>query len=212
MAAEAHCRYGFQARLSAELRPPFEAAAQGHIRRRLDRWQIPTLPGHRVERFRQHMLRLGRLVAPRVQAAVLRTALNGWTTARRFQGVAPCCFGCRPGTDSIEHYAFCTELHALRARFLGLTRPRLENRLEDFIGVGQTTARSVHAPDGAHEERFEICRAIAVYTAFRVQAAVRYGAPSTDAPELFRGFLREATRGHSTSARAVALTLKRPFD
>ena len=204
-----HCKQGYQARISAALRPALEVDAQVHLRRRLDRWQVSVLPGHRIQRFRAHMRRLGKLVAPRVQAAVLRTAMNGWSTARRFQGVALCCFGCPQGTDSIEHYAFCNELHALRARFLGLTRPQRDKQLEDFIGLGLTTARSVHAPNGEHEDQFESFRAIAVYTAFRIQAAVRHGAPRTDAPELFRGFLREATRGHPASARAVALAHKR---
>ena len=98
------------------------------------------------------------------------------------------------------------------ARFLGLTRPRYDGQLADFTGLEPTTARSVHAPNGDHEERFEVYRAVSVYTAFRVQAAVRHGAPRRDAPELFRGFLREATRGHPSSAYAVSLAHKRRLE
>ena len=72
-AGDARCRKGLQARLSAALRPPLEADALGHIRRRLDRWQIPTLPGHRVERFRQHS-----------HIAAISTMFDKMNIARRF--------------------------------------------------------------------------------------------------------------------------------
>ena len=85
----------------------------------------------------------------------------------------------------------------------------MEYQLDDFIGMGITTARSIYAPAGDHEDRFDSCRAVAVYATFRVQAAVRHGAPIGDAKDLFRGFIREATRVHPASSRAVALAHKR---
>ena len=50
---------------------------------------------------------------PRVQAAVLKTACNGWGTARRFQTrqtiQTRCLLGCsnEHARDSLEHYDYC---------------------------------------------------------------------------------------------------------
>ncbi|CAK0874584.1 unnamed protein product, partial [Prorocentrum cordatum] len=101
------------------------------------------------------------------------------------------------------HRAACGELHALRARWSGPTRPRMDCRLEDCIGLGMTAARSLHALGADHVHRLESCRTVAVCASRRVQAAVRHGAPIAGAPALCRGFVREATREHPASARAV---------
>ena len=51
-----------------------------------------------------------KLIPPRVSAARIRTAFNGWVTARRFQGRVSCCLDCG-GDDSIEHDALCATFH-----------------------------------------------------------------------------------------------------
>ncbi|CAK0878271.1 unnamed protein product, partial [Prorocentrum cordatum] len=136
---ECHKKAGWQARVSKALRPPLELEAQAHLRRRRGHWQARAMPGRRVQSFMKHMRRLAGPVAPRVQSATLRAARS---TASRFGGRAPCCFGCHRGSDSIKHYAACGEFHALRARWLGLTWPQMACQLDDFIGLGITTARS----------------------------------------------------------------------
>lgn len=86
---------------------PF-GSSQIHLRRRMDNWNMPTLPGHRVQRAVRVLQLLGRRSVPRVQAAYLRTVCDGWCTRRRFQGRnSQCLFGCGRGEDAIRHYAHC---------------------------------------------------------------------------------------------------------
>eukprot|EP00972_Heterocapsa_arctica_P008886 1303721-Heterocapsa_arctica.AAC.1 len=55
---------------------------------------------------------MGKIVAPRVAAAVWGLLWNRWTTARRFQGVAACVLCCTHGDDAIEHYVGCRVVRA----------------------------------------------------------------------------------------------------
>jgi hypothetical protein len=73
---------------------------------------IPGPPNWIAHRVSRNLLKLPKLVPPRVCAAVFRTIFNGWCTARRFQRVGTpgdkCWLGCNPGShDSIEHYCRC---------------------------------------------------------------------------------------------------------
>ena len=121
-------------------------------RRRLDRWNIPLLRGHRVERFQGLMRRLRSLVPPRVLAAAVRTNFNGWCTQRRFGSTAPCMFGCT-GSDCIEHYAFCPVVtEFMNGVLAGPGYPQGGHRLEEFLllsksadryATGELTARAL---------------------------------------------------------------------
>eukprot|EP00973_Karenia_brevis_P004311 590785-Karenia_brevis.AAC.1 len=52
-----------------------------------------------------------------VTAACIKTALNGWCTARRFQqSQIQCRFGCGSRQDSIEHYLQCRIVEMLWER------------------------------------------------------------------------------------------------
>lgn len=87
-------RTGWQGRLTKLLRAnQDEHAASTHLRRRLDRWELPLLPGHRLPRAIALLAHLARVAPPRVWAAQFRLLCNGWCTARRFQQ----CLGCRLG-------------------------------------------------------------------------------------------------------------------
>ena len=99
---------GWQRRVADLGRAAPGVLAHRHLRRRLDRWQAATLPGHRLPRVLHRLHRLAACCTPRVQAAYLRLVCNGLCTHRRFQGKGRCLFGCGDHPDSIEHFAFCS--------------------------------------------------------------------------------------------------------
>ena len=77
--------------------------------RRLHRWASlavpPPFPRLLRARFSASLSAIsGAPVATRW--AYVRTILNGWCTARRFQRISPCPF-CGDGQDSLEHFALC---------------------------------------------------------------------------------------------------------
>ena len=82
--------------------------AEHRIRCKLDRWKLPDPAGRVARRALSRLLLAFTLVAPRVAVVLFRTLWNGWCTARRFQEVGTCVFGC-PGLaqDSIEHHSRC---------------------------------------------------------------------------------------------------------
>ena len=49
---------------------------------------------------------------------LIRTFLNGWTTARRFQDRSTCCCLCgnKTAQDSLEHYIFCPTVHEIATK------------------------------------------------------------------------------------------------
>ena len=105
-------------------------------RRKLDRFNCGILPRTRVDRLVHNYSAISKHAPPRVCAALLRTAWNGWITGRRFQqhGIT-CIFGCQ-AEDSIEHYALCPAIHKLAASKFGLPRPPSQQAcLASFLGL-----------------------------------------------------------------------------
>jgi len=89
----------------------------------LKRWKIGLWEEVKVERAMRTIDRLGKLVPPRVIAAVLRTWANGWCTTRRYQVESECIFGCPwRGTDCIEHYLVCPKIEKWNGGFMGRIR------------------------------------------------------------------------------------------
>ena len=99
-------KHGWQARATAIMKPP-PHGFEMHLRRRLDRWRVELLPGRRVARAINLLEVLAPRVPPRVIAVTIRSLCNGWVTARRMQGNAPCILNCRLGHDGLEHYCNC---------------------------------------------------------------------------------------------------------
>ena len=139
--------------LRRRLRPP-RAAVDCFLRRRLERWRIDVFPRVRAARLRSLLLRLEPLAPPRVRAAVLRTALNGWCTARRFQGTGMCFLGCG-GEDSVEHYAVCPEVvefskkinvpyHGMDAFLLLLPTKHMSDRALARLALRTATVYAAH--------------------------------------------------------------------
>jgi len=119
-------RVGCQARLARAFRTNLAILARQHLRARLDRWSVPVLPGRRVDRWIRSVTSIAKLVAPRVLAAVHRTAFNGWLTARRFQQQSLCVFGCVEQPDAIERYSMLFALGSTASAvvILGSVGPR----------------------------------------------------------------------------------------
>ncbi len=65
------------------------------------RWRIRGNRHKHGRRVVEHLSAMGRLVAPRVAAAVWGMIWNRWCTAKRFQGHTQCTLGCGQGEDSI---------------------------------------------------------------------------------------------------------------
>ena len=138
-------RLGWQARATKLLRSGFGVEARLHVRKRLDRWLIPTLPGHWVARWLNVLSSTSKLVPPRVRACQFRVAFNGWTTSRRMQKAGSCILGCPNCQDEIEHYAVCINFHKLCKQGLGLDRPPTDNCLEYVLGIAPHFAALPHA-------------------------------------------------------------------
>ena len=75
-----------------------------------------------------------------VIAACLKTALNGWATARRRGDASSrCVFGCRAGSDCLEHYLRCNQIERIWLRLFGDDWGAVEERLA--IGCGDAQGR-----------------------------------------------------------------------
>jgi hypothetical protein len=84
---------------------------QSILRRRLQRWLIDPSSAELNDMVAKTISVIAdvRKAPPCVAAAVLKTWLNGWCTARRFQEPRRSCWLCETcsGDDSLEHYAVC---------------------------------------------------------------------------------------------------------
>ncbi|CAK0903338.1 unnamed protein product, partial [Prorocentrum cordatum] len=97
-----HCRRGDIERDSAMPKAHFQHEAaklnlphslgcwDARLAYKLRRWRQGESRHTLVQRQRESLERLGRLVAPRVAAAAWGLAWNRWCTARRFQGARAC--------------------------------------------------------------------------------------------------------------------------
>ena len=154
----------WQRRCSEILRLHDVAGLHHHLRKRIDRWPLRTLPGHRVRRMQVALTRLGALVPPCVWAAALKTLLDGWTTATSNNRSADCLFECKSGNDSIAHYAYCPCVTRLASTRLQLQPVPIEDRLDDFLLLHR------HSDD----DRLAL-RALCLYATFTATNAARNG-------------------------------------
>jgi len=116
-------RLGWQGRISTLFHGQTRFTAQLHLRRKLDRWVLQTLPGRRLPRVERTLDAISSLVNPRVLSSYIRLLCNGWMTNRRFQGRGFCSFRCGVQEDNIEHFAKCKVVKFYFRRFLDLEPP-----------------------------------------------------------------------------------------
>ena len=95
------------------------------IRHKVDRWQLQGPPARTARTIHRNLLKLRRLVPPRVRAAVLSTLYNRWVTDRRMRSIRrhcqdTCVLGCSArAKDSIEHYIHCPIIRSWMGTRLG---------------------------------------------------------------------------------------------
>ena len=162
------------------------------MRRRLDRWDIPLLRGYRVARFLDVLKRLHSIVPARVVSAAVRTNFNGWCTKRRFGLAGGCIFGC-PGTDCIEHYAYCPTVGDFSRRSLGLATAG--NKLEDFLLL-EVPAKNLQKDE-------LILRAVRSATVYIAHCRQRYSAGVRPDIDALQQIATELVRGHPCASSMV---------
>ena len=164
------------------------------------RWFPPAPAPAIVDRVLQNLRQLRTLVTPRVQAAMISTLWNRWTTARRFQVQgSPCLLGCNcpSGEDSIEHYLACPIVLSVAARRLRLHFPP---------GMSAPCCMLAHTPPATVDVPSWLLRCgVLVYATYRTTNTARNRGQLT--PPVAEAALREAiyegTRGHAASMRCV---------
>ena len=201
----------FQRAAYARLLQKQAPSAVSRVRDKLVRWKLTNTSRHpdaalsvrqRTDNWLSektvHNLRvLGRLVPPRVQAAVFSTVWNRWATHRRYQQRSRltniCRFGCSDtAEDAIEHYAYCPLVQDLGARYLRL-QPRRQVNMHTFMMCN---------PAVSTEEDLTAA-ALLVYAAYRAFNHQRHSAPggATRAflSDALRQWVREGAMGHSSA-------------
>ena len=164
------------------------------IRHKLERWKLDGLPRRTGEKFSMSLKQIGRLVPPRVVAAVFGTAWNRWCTARRFQKrnsqLNMCKLGCGGNAeDSIEHYSRCRVLRSAHDTELGIRTSWL---LPFWLGV----------QDGCLQDVWLARGALGAYSALRVTNAARQAGgwhPDTTR-RAFQQAMLEGAAGHKKLA------------
>ena len=170
------------------------------LRRRLERWRLPTLSRALVPRAIQRIQSTFRLCQPRVGATLLTTWLNGWTTSRRMRGCSPT-FSCRicgqpSAEESIEHFAFCPKVQLLATQVFNLPRaieaPSAAHHLQEYLCLGD------ECPDDALRRRALLLQ-VTKYLFDICKYAAR---PSSDLQwvDMGRLLLYRATRGQAVDA------------
>ena len=174
-------RAGWQGRVAVACRTGGNVLAWRHLRRRLDRWPVATLPGHRLHRALARLQRVAAGSAPRVTIAYLRTLCGGWCPSRCSRGQAPCLFGCGGRPDGVQHFAHCSVVRRLLTAGAGLTPPRAGRELDLFLGFDWPDAES-------------IAWSRALYALYRIHNSLRHGRVTSEQLDgAFRGALWEAT-------------------
>ena len=166
------------------------------IDHKLTRWSLQGNRHRHRDAVNANLRRLGKIVAPRVAAAVWGLVWNRWCTARRFQAEAPCVLGCGQGTDSIEHYIGCAVGREVGRRMLRIDG-EYEQRKKLMLGV--TTFDSAEV---------QTCWAVLTYGLYMVTNAHRGRAPTIqtreEAVQEVMQQIRQAVDGHPGAVRVLS--------
>ena len=174
------------------------------IRKKLDRWKLDGTPRAQVDRFQRYLGLLKNKVQPRVVAAILKTAWNGWGTERRFQVSNPnrtrCLLGCTlPARDCIEHYDRCATVRTLHEELGGT---KADRRLP--LSLGTATAHT-------RRDDCNPCDAKSVYATFITTNAARRrgGITAEEAGIIFRDAFQQAGDDNDRTKQPTAKKRRR---
>jgi len=200
---EAECRRRRRVEYQRTARHLLEAARQQARdlrlawvwRRRLSRWNIAMYPRVRVAVLQTNLALLKQAVPPRVIAATIRSALNGWCTSRRFQQQRPCLLACGSGNDALEHYCACRRTWEVAWSCLALPRPATyEACVAGMLGLS----------DRSTPLNKKISMAVLNYGVYAVVNTARCQAiAEDDVPGALRQAIRNAARGHNALSRHI---------
>ena len=175
--------------------------AEHRTRGKLERWRLQGPPAHVAQRILRRLARLHNLVTPRVNAAYFSALWNRWTTARRFQlrgtPACVCVLGCQGlAEDSIEHYAHCSAVRTVAAKFLRIEGAS-DYDLQHFL----------IAEKGDPDDATLVCRAVLVYATYMATNHFRHGhkgrIDTRRAIDALEQYCRNAVRGHFSSERVI---------
>ena len=172
------------------------------IDHKLGRWGLKGSRHRQRDLLGGNLRRLGRLVAPRVAAAVWGMVWNRWCTARRFQSEAPCVLGCGQGADSIEHYMGCRAGREVGGRMLRVMGG-YERRKHCMLGVTKFA-----------DDTEQTCWAVLVYGLYMTTNARRRktggggggggGGPLEVAVQEIMQHCRQAADGHLRTTQCLS--------
>ena len=192
--ADQRFKKGTQKWMTERLVAQDKYCVERRLRARLARWRLPDYPGRTARRAARQLVRLRRLVPPRLCAATLSTIFNRWTTDRRMRSLRdnqrPCVLGCSTtACDSVEHYFHCPV-------WLDWQRSRL--------GHSVTHHRLAHAVLGVDMGDQALClQAVSTYVLYRTVNHIRHRrfrdaqARSAYIKQFMNQLLHEACRGHA---------------
>ena len=187
----------FQRTVRNELVKRVKVHASVRMRCKLQRWNLQGLPGRTAERYLRHLDILKKYLPPRVSAAALRTAWNGWCTHRRFQKHRNCIFACNSffQEDSIEHYAGCQ---------IGVGWLRSKLHFDGPISKGHLIVLGAQLPSITVEDILRLgLWGYVLYKAFNFLRTSNRQLDPSDVEGLFTQYLLEATSGHEGACRFV---------
>ena len=171
--------------------------AQLHLRRKLDRWVLQTLPGRRLPRVERTLDAISSLVNPRVLSSYIRLLCNGWMTNRRFQGRGFCSFRCGVQEDSIEHFSKCRMVKFYFRRSLDLHPPDQGWELDHFLCM-DVRCDLMRSNSGDEDPFSRICRrrALGCYALYMLHNSIRHGSvDADDFPDAFDRFVKNGELG-----------------
>jgi len=190
-------RLGWQGRISTLFHGQTRFTAQLHLRRKLDRWVLQTLPGRRLPRVERTLDAISSLVNPRVLSSYIRLLCNGWMTNRRFQGRGFCSFRCGVQEDSIEHFSKCRMVKSYFRRSLDLHPPDQGWELDHFLCM-DVRCDLMRSNSGDEDPFSRICRrrALGCYALYMLHNSIRHGSvDADDFPDAFDRFVKNGELG-----------------
>jgi hypothetical protein len=188
----------FQKTIRKELVKKLEVNKVARMRFKLERWNLSGFPGLTASRFLCALEVVKTNLPPKVGAAVLRTAWNGWCTSRRFQQHGRCVFGCQSfiQEDSIEHYSGCA---------VGLFFLRQKLRFRERVDRGHLIVLGANSGNQSDETWCKLALwSFVMYKAFN-HLRNRHGR-DLDADEvigLMGQYLSDGVAGHNGASRLL---------